>query len=530
MKKLSTLSMFVMAVMFSFKSFSLPKLNSFPAAVATIFLDFDGHYVNTSFWNSGYPINCAASGMSDAQITEAFYRVSEDYRPFDINITTDSTVFLAAPLNKRVRVIITPTSSWCPGVGGVAYLGSFSWGDDTPAFVFCDQLGPNSPKMVGEACSHESGHTVGLSHQSRYGTDCSTPSEYYHSGIGIGVNAWAPIMGNSYYRNMTNWNNGPTPYGCTNTQDNLSIIATQNGFTYRPDDYGETLDAGTYTTPSANFSVDGIITTNNDIDAFKFVLTQNSNYHLTAIPFNIGGNYNAANLDIKLQLFNSAGTLIGTYDPPYTMDVTVDTILTAGTYFIKIDGTGNANIGEYGSLGAYTITGNTGGALPIHDVALVGTVDKGKHDLNWNIIADEPVRTIVLESSNDGIVFSTLTTLPANANKFSYSPYQSNTVYYRLKVTSILDQIVYSNTIALKGTGSTGQPSFFVSTLVHNEISINASAKYDYRLIDLNGRVLNAGSGIKGMNKLNVYNQPAGMYIIQLFSNSQQQTERIIKQ
>src|SRR5437868_4810237 len=120
MKKPSILFMIAMALLLSFKAHSIPKLNSFPGAVATLFLDFDGHYVSTSFWNSGNPINCAPSGMSDADITEAFYRTAEDFRPFNINVTTDSTVFLAAPLTKRFRVIITPTSAWCPGVGGVS--------------------------------------------------------------------------------------------------------------------------------------------------------------------------------------------------------------------------------------------------------------------------------------------------------------------------------------------------------------------------------------------------------------------------
>lgn len=528
MKKPSTLLMIAMAVLFSFKAFSVPKLSSFPAATATIFLDFDGHYVNTSFWNGGVPFNCAAAPMTDAQITEVFYRVSEDYRPFMLNVTTDSTVFLAAPLTQRIRVIITPTNSWCPGVGGVGYVGSFTSGDDTPAFVFCNTLGPNSPKMVGEACSHESGHAVGLSHQSRYGTDCNSPTEYYHSGDGGGAIGWAPIMGNSYYRNMTNWNNGPTPSMCTATQDNLSIIATQNGFTYRPDDYGATLNAATYTLTPTNFTVNGIITTNNDVDAFRFVMPQNATFHLTAIPFNVSSDWIGANLDIKLELYNGAGALINTYDPASTMSVTVDTILNAGTYYLKIDGTGNVNIGEYGSLGAYTITG-TGGALPIHDVALVGTVDKSRHNLNWNIIADEPIRSIAVESSNDGISFSTLATVAANGNKFSYTTYQSNTVYYRLKVTSVLDQTVYSNIITLKSAGNTEKP-FIVSTLVHNEITVSAAAKYDYRLSDMNGRVINRGSGSKGFNKVNVYNLPNGMYIIQLYSNNEQQTERIIRQ
>src|SRR5258706_13522 len=139
---------------------ALPKLTSLPTAKATIFLDFDGHYVTSSIWNGGRPLDCAPSGMNDAQITEIFNRVSEDYRPFNIDITTDSTVFLAAPLTKRVRMIVTTTCAWYTGVGGVAYIGSFTWGDDTPGFVFLPRLGPSNPKMVAECCSHEIGHTL----------------------------------------------------------------------------------------------------------------------------------------------------------------------------------------------------------------------------------------------------------------------------------------------------------------------------------------------------------------------------------
>src|SRR5487761_2071249 len=152
MKKFFTI-LIPLITLFSMKAICLPVLSSLPTAQATIFLDFDGHYVQTTSWNGGNPIDCAPSGLSDAQIIEIFNRVSEDYRPFNINITTDSTVFYAAPLNRRIRIIITPTSSWYMGVGGVAYTGSFTWGDDTPAFVFPNRLGPDNPKMVAECCT-----------------------------------------------------------------------------------------------------------------------------------------------------------------------------------------------------------------------------------------------------------------------------------------------------------------------------------------------------------------------------------------
>lgn len=525
MKPIFTLLTFVIISAFGY---GVPKLSSFPSATATIYLDFDGHTVQSTVWNGGNSFYCSESGMTDPQIIEAFNRVAEDYRPFNVNITTDSTVFLAAPLNRRIRIIITTTSAWCQGVGGVSYVGSFTWGDDTPGFVFSDRLGPYSPKQVGECCSHESGHTVGLAHQSRYGTVCSVPEEQYNSGSGSGETGWAPIMGNSYYKNMSNWNNGPTPYGCTNMQDNLSIITTQNGFTYRTDDYTEALNTGTYSLPSGNFAVTGIITTNSDKDAFQFTLSQNSNAHITAIPFNVANNYIGADLDIKLELYNSSATLIRTYDPASSMSVTIDTVLNAGTYFLKIDGTGNVNAGEYGSLGSYTISG-TSGALPVHSVELRGSAYNGKHNLSWKVIADEPVKTVLIELSEDGTHFDQLTTIPAYFTVFSYACNKPGTVYYRLRLTSVSGQTVYSNSIALKPAGNINR-AFYVSTVVSGEITVDAAYNYQYRLADISGRVIEAGSGTKGINKINVSNKPDGMYIIQLITNNERQTERILKQ
>jgi len=526
MKNFTYLKLFLFTCLFSASAFSLPKLSSYPSASATIYLDFDGQTVVGTGWNGGAPLYCAASGMTDAQITEIFYRVSEDYRPFNINITTDSTVFLSAPLNRRVRIIVTPTSGWTSGVGGISYVGSFTWGDDTPGFVFCDRLGPNSPKYVGECCSHESGHTVGLSHQSTYDANCVL-TETYCMGTGSGQVGWAPIMGNSYYKNMTGWNDGPTPYGCANTQDNLTIITSQNGFTYRTDDYSETLNTSTYSLGGSSFSIDGIITTNTDKDAFKYNVSQTENFHMDAIPFNIGGSYIGANLDMKIMLYNGT-TLINTYDPAATMSITIDTVLNAGTYYFLVDGTGNSNTSNYGSLGSYKLTGFNG-PLPIHDISLTGNVNKDKHALNWNIIADEAIKTQILEVSSDGIIFRPLSTLNVSAKSFSYVPYNNVTLYYRLKVTSVINETAYSNIVALRAADKP-EKLFTVSTFVQNEIIVNASANYQFRLSDANGRMIATGSGIKGMNRINISNASSGLYVIQLFNENDKQTERIIKQ
>lgn len=524
-----TLTLFLLMVFCSARVFSLPKLNSHPSAAATIYLDFDGQTVQSAGWNGGAPLFCVAPALTDNQITEIFNRMSEDYRPFNINITTDSVKFLAAPLAQRIRVIITPTSSWKPGVGGISYIGSFTWGDDTPAFVFSDKLGPNNAKYIAECCTHESGHTLGLSHQSSYDGNCNL-TETYNTGTGSGETGWAPVMGNSYYRNMTGWNDGPTPYGCALTQDNLTIITSQNGFTYRPDDFSGTMDEHAFTLNSSGMTVDGIISTNTDKDAFRFTVLSTGNIHMDANPYSLSpGNNDGADLDIKVSLYDATQQLIATYDPANKMSVTIDTVLNAGTYYIVVDGTGNANTSNYGSLGSYKITGITG-ALPIRSITLSGDNVKEKHNLNWNIISDEPIKTQQIQWSEDGTTWKPLATVAPSVNTFSYAPYNMPSVlYYRVKATSSIGQISYSNVISLR-INWRSMHLFAVSTLTRSNITVSASEDYQYRLLDANGRLLATGNGVKGFNNINIDNRSAGLYIIQLFSPNNRQVERIIKQ
>ncbi|MCP9752157.1 T9SS type A sorting domain-containing protein [Ferruginibacter sp. HRS2-29] len=504
----------------------VPKLNSLASASATMFLDFDGHTVKSYAWNGNNTFVCAASGMTTAQITEIFNRVSEDYRPFNINITTDSTKFIAAPVAQRVRIIVTPTSGWYQGVGGISYIGSFTWGDDVPGFVFTDRL-LNNPKYIAECCSHEGGHTVGLSHQSTYDTNCNL-TETYALGSGSGETGWSPIMGNSYYQNMTGWNDGPTPYGCALTQDNLTIITTTNGFGYRNDDYTGTLDNTTYSLGTNNFTATGVITTATDLDAFKFVISQNSTFHLEVKPNGVNGSEEAANLDAKVQLYNSSKVLINTFNPLEALDVVKDTSLSAGTYYLVVSGVGNANTSEYGSLGGYTLRGTTG-VLAIKEIALSGTANDNKHTLNWKVTADEPMRTQTIEVSEDGRNFKTLVNVGSTSNTYTYAPMQEGTLYYRIKVVSVIDQVAYSNIITLKSNGVKDK-MFIVSSFVQQNIMVNASDKYQYKLMDINGKTIALGTGIKGINSINLQRQPAGMYVLQLLNDNYKQTERIIKQ
>ena len=517
-------------ILLSMKATCLPKMSSLPSAKATIFLDFDGQYVQSTSWNGGMPLACAPSGLSDAQIVEIFSRVSEDYRPFNIDITTDSTVFLAAPLTQRIRIIITPTSGWYTGVGGVSYTGSFTWGDDTPGFVFPDRLGPNNTKMVAECCTHESGHTVGLSHQAKYDSNCNLLATY-NLGAGSGETGWAPVMGNSYYENFSGWYNGPTPYGCAADQDALSIITSQNGFTYRVDDHSDdpNVNPTSVSIDHQLFADSGIITTSTDKDVFKFNLTEAGQLHINATPFSVGPNNAGADLDVKLGLLNSSLQVMQVYDPLDILNVTVDTVLNSGVYFLVVEGSGNANTSDYGSLGSYDVSGSFSPLFttPIKAVELAGKADNNKHILNWNIISDEPVSSLTLESSVNGSSFSTLTKLPLGSTSYSYTPSTTANVYYRVKAISATDQAIYSNVITLKSNAA--NKLFKVSTMVYSQVTVEAAEDYEYKLADMSGRIMQTGKGKAGTNNINISNSPNGIYLMQIISTNQRLTERIVK-
>lgn len=519
------LLLLIPSLLMGYMCFSQAKLNSYPAAAATIYLDFDGEEVNSPLWNNGHTINCAPAGLSSAKITEVFNRVAEDYRPFNINITTDIDVFIAAPADRRIQVIVTPTSNWFPGVGGVSYLGAFTWGDDTPCFVFCDRLGGSNTKMIAECCSHESGHALGLTHQSRYDGSCHLTATY-NDGTGAGETAWAPIMGNSYNRNMSGWSNGPTPYGCGNTQDNLSIITSQNGFSYRADDHSDDINSSPALINATNINVTGVISTSSDKDAFTFSLAQNANFHLDAVPFGLSPNNDGANLDIKLNLYDAAKKLIREYDPAASMGASIDTILLAGTYYLVVDGTGNNNASDYGSLGSYTLKGIFG-VLPVCDISLVGNANNSRHTLNWSVSCNEDIISTELQASEDGIYFSTVSSVDYRLQAFSYVPAQTASLYYRLRVVSLSGNITYSGIVLLKKLNETCQ--FKVATFVHSEISVVAGAEYRYQLSSLNGNSVAKGIGIPGFNRIPVTNLPAGIYILQLWGCGSPQTVRVLK-
>jgi PKD repeat protein len=354
------------------------QLHSLPGATRTLHLDFDGHVTRGTAWNSAYtggadivsaPFDLDGdpstfNATERAVIESIWKRVAEDYAPFAIDVTTqDPGVESLRKTSSSdtaygMRVVISPTNWYKSSAGGTAYVGSFSWNTDTPCWVFAGQLG-NSEKYMGEAISHEVGHTLGLNHD---GVGGASPSEYY-----FGQGNWAPIMGVGYYVGLTQFSKGDYA-NPTNTEDDFAVIASHAPVA--GDDHGSTL-ASASVLAGPTVAGGGTIETRSDVDVFRFDTDAGQ------VALSVVSPANEPDLHMRVELLNSSGQVLLANDPT-TMSASFSTSLAAGTYHLRVSGIGfgDPNVSgytDYGSVGNYIITGSlvpiSGQQSPVAQVA-----------------------------------------------------------------------------------------------------------------------------------------------------------------
>lgn len=392
------------------------RLHSNAAAAHRIYLDFTGHTTAGTVWNSyftggsnivtpAYDFDGNASAFSDPELERIQYiwqRVAEDFAPFNVDVTTEEPVLSDLTYSGSgdsrwgVRVVIGGSCyDWFgSGAGGVAYVGSFNWSSDTPAFVFTQQLGTGAEKYTAEAITHEAGHTLGLDHD-------GTATAGYYTGQGSGETGWAPIMGVGYYQNLTQWSKGEYS-GANNKQDDLAIITTSNGFGYRADDFGNTSTTAFALVPSGNtIAVSGIIERSTDADVFSFTTGSGQ------VSLNFSPAVRGPNLDIYAELFDSSNGLIASSNPSASLGASITTTLASGQYFIRVRGTGSGDplttgYTNYASLGQYSITGT---------IVADGSTNTTNNNTNNNNTNSDTL----------GIVGTNASRYEANSGKTSYT-------------------------------------------------------------------------------------------------------------
>jgi hypothetical protein len=404
------------------------KLHSNPGATKVIYLDFNGHDGMEPGADYYEPFNIEGSGttFSNAELTviqQAWQSASEDFLPFDVDVTTEDPGVEAlrktggGDTHWGIRAVVSRSNwdySW-------AYVGSFDWNTDYESQIY---PGDNSWIWIADSISHEAGHALGLNHDGLL----SVKGDDYYTGHGSGATYWTPIMGwtkMSEPYGVSQWDKGEY-YDADNTEDDLHKITTQNGFGYRPDDHGSTPDAATAININNNnpeFVAEGIIERNTDIDYFTFTLSSTGDVQLIINPDNL-----APNLDIIAKIHDANGEVLYTSNPLDALNAEFRVTLNAGDYYLSIDGTGFGSppangYSDYGSLGYYTIEAASGGGSD-----LPPSVDAGVSMITWS---GEPVQlapTVVNNSDPPTDLTYTWSADPADGVVFSDPDFQDPAV------------------------------------------------------------------------------------------------------
>jgi hypothetical protein len=347
---------------------AVPAYSSNPGAAATLYLDFNGHF-EAKWGNYSNIVTPVYSMDADtttfasyelATIREVWQRVAEDFAPFNINVTTVNPGNFAN--GKALRVAIGGTSfDWYREaiVFGVAQYNSFTNSVPNTAYAFAQYNG--NARLIADTVSQEAGHSFGLHHQSVVNANGILVEEY-----SPGTSAKSPLMGYNLESERSTWWNGISSFhnGANYVlQDDMAMIAAaKNGFSYRPDDHGNTLQNATQMGPTAHGAIAGqfgIIGANSDTDWFQFNVTNNGRMSLQVeVPMEI------ANLDAKLSLFRVEHQLVNgkvvynyiqvaTSDPTTSLNASLAANVTPGNYVAVV-----AGHGEYGDVGQYTLKGS----------------------------------------------------------------------------------------------------------------------------------------------------------------------------
>lgn len=345
-------------------------LHSKPGAPRVLFLDFDGHVMSTNGWAQGYnggnPINAPAWSLDATPldfstterqiIQEVWQRVAEDFAPFDVDVTTQDPGYDAmarsslADQNYGTRVLISAISSLFGNYGGISYVGAFNMVSEyyKPALVFPEKLS-NNAKYIAEAASHEAGHNLGLSHDGVLG------GSGYYGGQGLGDVGWAPIMGASYGKNLTQWSRGEYA-NANNTEDDF-IVMGNSGLDLRADDHGNSPAAATVIPAGSTFAASGVLERSTDVDVFA-IQAGSGVATITISPAAVG-----PNVDVLAKLYNASGAYLASANPSTLLSATFTYTLTAGTYYLSVEPTGYGTpsvdgYSTYGCVGTYSITGS----------------------------------------------------------------------------------------------------------------------------------------------------------------------------
>lgn len=359
---------------------NINSLESNPDAPGVVLLDRDGYYLDESWWVSNYGTqNLAAANITDDDFYAIYLTISEDFAPINLNVTSSEAVYNSYPSGMRTRVVIT-NETFTASSTGWARIGGFD--NETSSVCFRNGFsGSQYAYMLAEVCSHELGHSLGLSH------DGDNTTSYYrgHGSGAVSTRLWGPLMGSTYSTDISHFSKGEYS-NANNTQDDYSIMTSATyALGYEPDDHGDdTASASPLQIESDGAVLEennfGLISTQADLDYFSFTTSGGS------VDFQLLPAIYKPNLDAQLELLDDQGTIIESSNPNSIAVASISTTLQAGTYYLRVDGVGyltsSTGYSDYGSRGRYVISGNISGTGSVSSVVVSSSAMSSSVDLS----------------------------------------------------------------------------------------------------------------------------------------------------
>jgi hypothetical protein len=259
----------------------------------------------------------------------------------------------------------------------------------------------------------------------------------------------------------------------------------------------------------------------------------NGRFELNAVPYNVGTGNSGSDLDMQITLYDASESVLNVYNPGTLLSSVVDTTLEAGTYYLKVEGKGNLYAPAYASLGSYSLVGRfdgTGTTLPLHLLQLQGSQNGDLHQFSWVVDADEQILQQVLEVSQDGRNFNALTEPEKEIRNYVYRPGTNTTTKYRLQVTFENGRRNYSNIVTIFENNAGPRPKLISNPIAGNSIYISSPGDFSYTIIDLNGKTIRTGLLSNGVNHLDATGMSRGMYLVRFAGNSEQWTDKLLRQ
>ena len=488
---------------------TVPALSSNPNAQMTVYLDFDGQDYGNQIVRVQRNPNLELEMMSaipaftidgtpgpdspaeERLIEEIFYRVAEDFRPFNVNVTTVQP--LPGVLQIRVSIggngvvqynvltrvfdqngaliqtLIGPPQTYRFTSPVFAELDAYRNNQINPVMVFPQQLtaSQQNGQTIARLVSQGVGRQLGLQNQPGLGTVDS-----------------GPIMGDLTANPIRDtWANSTINL----FQNDLARLTAPNGIQELADDYGDT------TQNAANASADlvsssvatpveiasGIInyTPNTglvDRDVFRTVLDLTQTTGTAELAINVAGldlsshqflegTVNNAlnpgsNLDVVVNLYSANGTLLASDSPAPGIDGEIlfeipSTAIPGNrllVYYIEVTTTS-----EYGSIGEYTVNCSLQEVLGAPRIlAPLATIQTTLPTFSWTSSLRASGYVLEVSNATTGAVVFTKTT---SATTYTVNPEDSNILPQRI---AALPEGNYTVRVkAVRGTGGSSNES-----------------------------------------------------------------------